>query len=484
MTRRDFISKSFLTTAGVSMATALSSCSLSKIKDLNDEIHVGVVGFHRKGAQHIDIFHNLPGVRVVALCDVDQEVLDREVQKFKDRNERIDTYGDVRKMLDDKNIDVVVISTPDHWHSLIGIWACQAGKDVYVEKAVSHNIWEGRKLVEAARKYKRIVQTGTQNRSDVGFRQAVAFIKEGNLGKILCGHGLWFKRRDSIGKVKGPQKIPKQVNYDLWTGPASLEPLMRKKLHYDWHWNWEIGCGEMGNLGVHQIDDCRFAMGIKSLPKRVMSLGGRFGYDDDGETPNTHLAFFDYEPAPLIIEMRNLPTRTGVNAMDHLRGVRMGNIIQCEHGYIAAGRGGGWAYDNNRKKIKQFPGDGGGEHQANFIKAVRSRKVDELHVDILEGHISSALSHMANISYRIGMSAPTEQIQEVLKEKNKATASFERIKEHLLANDINLEKTPLTLGPWLTMDIEKEKFIGDCSFEANMFLSRNYREPFVVREKI
>ena len=337
MTRRDFISKSFLTTAGVSMATALSSCSLSKIKDLNDEIHVGVVGFHRKGAQHIDIFHNLPGVRVVALCDVDQEVLDREVQKFKDRNERIDTYGDVRKMLDDKNIDVVVISTPDHWHSLIGIWACQAGKDVYVEKAVSHNIWEGRKLVEAARKYKRIVQTGTQNRSDVGFRQAVAFIKEGNLGKILCGHGLWFKRRDSIGKVKGPQKIPPQINYNLWTGPASLMPLMRKKLHYDWHWNWEIGCGEMGNLGVHQIDDCRFAMGIKSLPKRVMSLGGRFGYDDDGETPNTHLAFFDYEPAPLIIEMRNLPARTGVNAMDHLRGVRMGNIIQCEHGYVAAG---------------------------------------------------------------------------------------------------------------------------------------------------
>jgi len=456
----------------------------SRVLGANDDIRVAVVGFRSKGAQHIKVFHEIPGVRIVALCDVDENILNREVQKFKDRGEKVEAYRDVRKLLDNKNIDAVVIATPNHWHSLIGIWACQAGKDVYVEKPVSHNIWEGRKLVEAARKYKRIVQAGTQNRSDVGWRAAVEYIKEGNLGKIQYVHGLWYKLRKSIGRVPGPQHIPPQVDYNLWTGPAPLVPLMRQRLHYDWHWFWATGNGDMGNLGVHQLDDCRFALGESGLPKRLIMVGGRFGFDDDGETPNTQMAFFDYDKAPMIIEIRNLPMKKGIRAMDNLRGVRSGNIIQCEHGYFAGGRGGGWAYDNNGKRIKQFPGDGGGTHQQNFIDAVRSRRVQDLRADILEGHISSALCHMANISYRVGQKTPVEQIKEVVQVNKEAAETFERILQNLSANEIDPSKTPFTLGPWLEFDKKKERFIGDWSYEANMFLSQLYRKPFEVPEKV
>ena len=197
-------------------------------------------------------------------------------KSLKTGGETVATFKDARHILDDKNIDVVVIGTPNHWHSLLGIWACQAGKDVYVEKPVSHNIWEGRKLVEAARKYKRIVQAGTQNRSDIGLREVATYLQEGNLGKVLFAHGLWFKERKSIGKTNGPKHLPETIDYNLWTGPTPLQPLMRKRLHYDWHWNWTTGNGDMGNLGVHQIDDCRFLLGLKDLPKRVMSYGGSF----------------------------------------------------------------------------------------------------------------------------------------------------------------------------------------------------------------
>ncbi len=485
LTRREFLRSSALT--GLSLALpglAFSAESYSRILGANDEIRVGIIGFHSKGAQHIEVFRKIRGVRVVALCDVDEKVLNKEANKFKKRNESIRTYKDVRKLLESDDIDAVVIATPNHWHSLIGIWACQAGKDVYVEKPISHNIWEGRKLVEASRKYKRIVQAGTQNRSDIGFREAIQYIREGHIGKILWAHGLWFKRRGSIGKVNGPQPIPPYVDYNLWTGPAPLRPLMRKNLHYDWHWIWETGNGDMGNLGAHQIDDCRMATGISRMPRRVISMGGRFGYIDDGQTPNTQLAFFDYEEVPIIIEIRNLPHTKGSRSMDHLRGVRMGNIIQCEGGYFAGGRGGGWIYDNNGKKIKQFPGDGGAGHQENFIQAVRSRNPKELHADILEGHLSATLCHLANISYRMGKITPIEDMKDAFKQNAEALETLERIKDHLSKNEINFQETPSILGPWLTFDGIQEKFTGQFASEANHYLKRKYREPFVVPEKV
>lgn len=481
MTRRDFFHKSSVAGAGVAVAS-LSPLSWSRVLGANDEIRMGVIGFNSKGAQHIDVFHQIPGVRVVALCDADAEIVDREVGKFKERGEDVKTFQDLRELLDQKDIDAVAIAAPNHWHSLAAIWACQAGKDVYVEKPVSHNIWEGRKLVEAARKYNRIVQSGTQNRSDVGLREFKEYIKSGELGELKWVHGLWFKKRDSIGKVNGPQTIPQNVNYNLWTGPASLKPLLRENLHYDWHWIWDTGNGDMANIGVHQIDDCRFLCDLEGSPKSAFSFGERWGYDDDGETPNTHLAVFEYK-VPLIIEIRGLPVKKGDRSMDHVKGVRMGNIVMYENGYFAGGRGGGWLYDKEGKKVKQFPGDGGGLHQENFIQAVRKRDWKILNSDVEEGFFSAVVCHMANISYHLGQRSSFDEIKESISDAQTLERAESMI-AHLNANEIDLQQCPVKKGALLTFDQQSERFVGDLSYEANMFVSRNYREPFIVPDKV
>ena len=483
LTRRDFVKGSIA--AGVTLAMPFS-----RVRGANEDIRVAVVGLGgadsgRKGQQHVRIFRKIPGVRVTALCDVDEKHLGPEVKSFEERKEKIDSYIDVRKVLDDKNIDAIVIATPNHWHALLTVWACQANKDVYVEKPVSHNIWEGRKMVEAARKYDRIVQAGTQSRSDKGLAEAFEYIRQGNLGKILFVRGLCYKRRASIGKVTGAQPIPETVDYNLWTGPAPLGPLMRKRLHYDWHWVWATGCGSIGNVGLHQMDVCRWALGQNGLPRRAMSIGGRFGYDDDGETANTQIAILDYGPAPIIFEVRGLPkkkedeNKDAWEAMDNYRGIRTGIVVHCEDGYFS----GGWAYDKDGKKVKQFRRDGGGRHQANFIEAVRSRKSGQLNAEILEGHLSTSLSHMANISYRIGTESNPEQIREAMKSNKEVLETFERFEKHLSANKVDIKKTPAVLGPWLEMDSAKEKFIGEFAEQANKLVKRSYREPFVVPEQ-
>ena len=482
ITRRDFVKSS------IAMGAAMAA-PFSKARGANGDIRVGVVGFRGKGRHHIEMLRENPGVRIAALCDADREVIDSQVKQFKERNEAVKTYVDIRKLLDDDSIDAIVTATPNHWHALLTIWACQAGKDVYVEKPVSHNIWEGRKMVEAARKYRRIVQTGTQSRSGVAPAEAFKYIHEGNLGKILVARGFCYKRRTSIGKVKGPQALPESIDYNIWTGPAPLKPLMREQLHYDWHWVWDTGNGDIGNQGVHEMDLCRWALGQDKLPPRVMSIGGRFGYDDDGETANTQIAIFDYKPAPLIFEVRGLPNKKPVEnergAMDNYRGVRVGVVIECENGYYAGGGGGGWIYDNNHNKVKQFVGGGRDQHQANFFEAVRSRKVSDLNADILEGHLSSGLCHMANISYRLGAAASQGQIRDALQGNKAAMDSLERFEQHMAANEIDLKKALTTLGAWLTMDTEKEQFVGEWpAFWANELLTRPYRKPFVVPENV
>jgi len=464
----------------------------SKVRGANDDIRVAVVGLGSvmggKGKQHVSDFRQLAGVRVVALCDADREILNGEVKKFIDNKEKVDAYTDVRKLLEDKRIDAIVVATPNHWHSLLTVWGCQAGKDVYVEKPVSHNIREGRKSVEAARKYNRIVQAGTQNRSDEGLREAFEYIGQGNIGKILAARGICYKRRESIGKVDGPVAIPESVDYDLWTGPAPLEPLRRRNLHYDWHWAWATGNGDIGNQGAHEMDMCRWALGQKGPARWVMSIGGRFGYDDDGETPNTQIVILGYEQAPIIFEVRGLAQKKDDSVMDGYRGVRIGVVIECEGGYFAGGGGGGWVYDNDGNKIKQFKGDGGRGHQANFIKAVRSRKVSDLNADILEGHISSALCHIGNISHRIGRLSLPEEIKEAIRVEPQAAETFERFREHLSANLVDLSRERAVLGPRLDMDRDKEQFVQDGKFGlgrwANELLRRDYRKPFVVPEKV
>ncbi|HON92118.1 MAG TPA: Gfo/Idh/MocA family oxidoreductase [Sedimentisphaerales bacterium] len=474
ISRRDFVRRSVV--AGLSLAVPFT-----KVRGANDAVRVAVVGIRSQGRNHINWFRKIPGVRVVAICDADKSFLDREVKSFAERNEKVDTYVDYRKLLDDRNIDAVITATPNHWHALATVWACQAGKDVYVEKPVSHNIWEGRQMVEAVRKYNRIVQSGTQRRSDQGLREALEYIRQGSLGKITLIRGFVYVRRDSIGKVEGPQPVPESVDYNLWCGPAPVMPLMRKTLHYDWHWTWPTGDGDFGNNGIHYIDLCRWFAGKRELAPRVLGLGGRFGYIDDGQTPNTMIVFYDYKPAPILFEVRGLPRAKGESAMDNLRGVNDGGVIvECENGYFA----GGWAYDKDGKKIRQFRLTEGAGHHENFIQAVRSRKVSDLNADVLEGHLSSALCHMGNISYRLGKEAARPEIVARLEDNSDLAESFERFQEHLLVNGVDVKQTPRVLGPWLTMDPQMERFTGEFAEQANVLARGTYREPFIVPEQV
>lgn len=260
---------------------------------------------------------------------------------------------------------------------------------------------------------------------------------------------------------------------------------MRKNLHYDWHWVWNTGNGDVGNQGVHEMDTCYRATGQSGLPGCVLSIGGRFGYIDDGQTPNTQLVFLDYKPVPIIFEVRGLPEAKDNPVMSAYKGgVRVGEVFHCEGGYYAGGSGGGWIYDNNDKKVKQFICDAGGHHVANFIKAVRSRKVEDLNADILKGHNSAALCHMGNISYRLGVGVSADQVRESLRADKNAAEAFERFQSHVIANGIDFGQTPAVLGPSLQIDPETERFVGAFSEKANELVKDNYREPFVVPEQV
>ena len=467
------------------LATAAVLLSGQKTRGANDTINVAVVGFNGRGKSHIEGFSKLKGVRVAALCDVDTDVLARETKALQDKKISVQTYTDIRKLLENKDIDVISIATPNHWHALISIWACQAGKDVYVEKPVSHNVSEGRRIVEAARKYNRIVQAGCQSRSNIGMREAIQFIHDGGLGKIKLVRGLCYKPRASIGKVTSDQPVPASIDYDLWSGPAPMTPLRRTKLHYDWHWVWPTGSGDLGNQGIHQMDIARWALNTHELSPKVMSIGGRFGYDDDGETPNTQVIFHEYEPAPLFFEVRGLSAKPGDKEMDEYRGAKVGVVVHCEDGYmVLPSYSGGTAFDNNGKKVKQFKGDS--DHFANFIAAVRSRKNTDLNAEIEEGHLSSALCHTGNISYRLGQTAQPEAVAEAIQGDKEAQETLGRMKEHLGVHGIKLSEGKGALGPWLKMDPKSERFIGDGSNtdKANALLTREYRKPFVVPETV
>ncbi len=296
----------------------------------NETVRVGVIGLGGKGMQHVHEFSKIDGVRVVAVSDVDKTHLAPAVEKL---GGKVTAHQDGRRLLDLKDVDAVVVATPNHWHTLLTVLACQAGKDVYVEKPVSHCIWEGRKAIEAARKYGRIVQSGTQQRSDPGVIAAAADLRKGALGKVEWVHSMWYKRRGPIGKTTTPTPIPDHVDYDLWCGPGPKGPLLRRSLHYDWHWFWAYGNGDMGNLMPHLTDDVRHLLGWSDVPTRVMSVGGRYGWDDDGETPNTHFAVLDRSGLPVVIEFRQLPfskTRKATSVYRRFgKGLRFTNLVKC-----------------------------------------------------------------------------------------------------------------------------------------------------------
>lgn len=506
-----------------------SARSYGNIIGSNDDVRVGVIGFKSRGNSHIDAYTKMKGVRLVGLCDVDKDVLAKglarvekgskpttpkspttkpvakaERQEMQGKPEdaagpatkpatKVEGYTDLRRMLDNKEIDAITTATPNHWHSLIVVWGCQAGKDVYVEKPVSHNVWEGRKAVEAARKYNKIVQTGTQARANSALGEAYKWVREGGLGKVKVSRGLCYKRRASIGLTEGDQPVPEGVDYDLWLGPAAKAAPQRKQFHYDWHWQWAYGNGDLGNQGIHQMDTARWAINKMELAPRVLSIGGRFGYKDDGETPNTQMVIQDYGDVLLIFEVRGLPKEAGAGLMDKYLGQSVGTVVECENGYLVdqGYTSSPTAFDWKGKQIRKFTPDKReddpamrSDHFGNFIACVRSRKVDELNADILEGHLSSALCHTGNISYQLGEQVKSKEIRDVLKGTPAALETFSRFRDHLEDNEVNLLSDNAVLGASLTMDPKTEKFTGDNAEKANKLLTRAYRAPFVVPESV
>jgi len=464
----------------------------------NDQIRIAVVGLGGieivggvggRGRQLVRHLQKVPGVTVAALCDVDQAVLEHERQPFQARREPVATYTDVRRLLDDKSIDAVAIATPNHWHALATIWACQAGKDVYVEKPFSYNIWEGRQMVAAARKYGRVVQVGTQSRSSEVLRQAFDYLRRGEIGTIRCAHAIVYRAREGIGKADSPLTPPATVDYDLWCGPAPQTPLTRRQLHYEWHWFWATGNGEIGNNGAHYLDIGRWALGQDRPPPRAISLGGRFSFQDAGETPNTQIALLDYQPAPLLCEVRALKAPQGPDTLGKFRNLGQGVVIDCDGGYFAGNSTSGAVFDKQDRAMKEFVGNGkrrapepSPAHVANWVAAIRSRKTDELNAEAREGHLSAACSHMANVSYRLGRQLPPAAIQETIRGNRDLADAFERCREHLQANGVDLATAQAVGGPWVSLDPAEERFVGELADQANQVCQRVYRPPFVVPE--
>ncbi len=491
-TRRGFVKGCMA--AGLAFGWSRSARSAGPNSDVRLAI-VGLGGIDVRGSvggrgrQLIDAFGTVRGAKIVALCDVDKTILDHGVQIMKKVGGAVTPCTDLRRLLDDKNVDAVVVATPNHWHALATVWACQAGKDVYVEKPLAYNLWEGRQIVAAAQKYGRIVQVGTQSRSSTALREAGEFIRSGQIGKPRYAHAVIYRSRESLGRVTTPTAVPLTVDYDLWSGPAPLEPIHRKQLHYEWHWFWTWGNGEIGNNGVHYLDVCRWILGNQEPPRHALSIGGRFLFDDDGETPNTHIALLDCQPAPILCEIRGLPEDK--KAAGSFRGLRTGVIVQCEAGYLKTDLTGGTVFDNQNNEVKKFAGPKSNDmvvtHVTNFVEAVRNRDAGQLHAPALEGHLSTACAHMANVSYRLGAESNPEAIRAAIQkaaptaEAARAFADvFERYQEYLAANGVARNVAPGVLGAWVTLDPAGERFVGDFADRANALATRQYREPFVV----
>jgi len=435
--RREFLKQTTRVACGV---TALPAMAFAAQGSANDDICIAVAGLGNKGGDHVDRFSAMRGVRVTALCEVDPKRLATQAAKFKQKRYAPFTATDPRRVVERNDVDAVVIATPNHWHALVAVWALRAGKDVYVEKPVSRNIREGARIVAEATARGRIVQAGTQYRSCAGLRAAAARLKEGHLGKPLWAHVPWFEHRSPIRKCA--PFMPEDLNYDLWCGPAPLEPLTRPNLHYDWHWFWSTGDGDLGNSGIHAFDTCRMFLPGAVFPRRVVCLGGRFTCDDAAQTPNTQLTLLDYPALLIIIDNRNLSMRKDVVVLDHVRRIREGFVLQYEGGYFAGLRTGGVVYDNSGKEIKRFPGDGGFGHHANFIKAVRSRRIEDLNAPITEGHVSSSACHLGNISYRLGKPAEKRDCQNALGDRPHVADGFRQVVRSLEGIGVDPDKTP------------------------------------------
>jgi predicted dehydrogenase len=477
--RRQFLEDSMFAAAAAAAVNAPVSALFAQdepqSKSPNERLNVAVVGTKGRGGSHIGAFAGRKDTVITYAVDVDSTIGNNRVNEIEKRQGvRPKWVEDIRQALDDKSVDIVTVATPNHWHSLAAIWAMQAGKDVYCEKPVSHNVSEGRRAVEASRKYKRICQVGTQCRSNPGMRQFMDYVLAGKIGHVKVGRGLCYKRRDSIGP-KGNYEIPANINYNLWSGPAPILPLTRKNLHYDWHWIWAYGNGDLGNQGIHQMDLARWGLGAKELCKATFSYGGRLGYEDAGETANTQVCVHDYGDKTLVFEVRGLKT-------ERYKGSGVGVIFEGSDGYaVSSSYEGGVIFDKEGNKVTEFLEGDDKHHFANFIQAVRSRKLSDLNADVEEGHLSSALCHLGNISYQLGHVMSGSELDKTiadLKTTDDAKDTLERTLAHLKDNGVDMAESKLTVGPVLPFDPKSETFPGNE--KASAMLTREYRKPFVV----
>ena len=473
--------RSFLKRAAASGLTAAFTISGTKasgrVLGANDRVRVAVAGINGRGQAHMRAYAEMSDAEVAWLVDPDSRLFASRtaaVQKLAGNTPQC--VQDFRRVLDDKMLDAVSIVTPDHWHALLAIWACQAGKDVHVEKPCGHNIVEGRRIVEAARKYDRIVQHGTQRRSDPKWIRLTRDVRNERFGRLLHAYVRTYRPRESIG-VRNSEQPPTKLDYNLWIGPAPVHPYRTNLVHYKWHWIWDYGSGEIGNLGTHQMDLARWAMPEGAAPQSVVSLGGRYGYEDQGQTPNTQLTAYDFGDIKLFCEQRGLVDR---------KAVKVTVEFYTDQGVVKEGK----FFPNGGQKGEPIKGapvggfaDPGQRHFRNFIDCVRNRKREELNGEILEGHRSTLLAHLGNISYRLGKDVRFDGQTKAFGEDKLACEAFDDMKRHL-ADDAGLELsgTEYRLGRRLRFDAQSEKFVGDA--DANMMLTRPYREPFVVPEEV
>ncbi len=469
ITRRQFVQRS--ATAAVFGAPWVAS---SRVLGANEEIRVGVVGLGGRGTgAHIPSFEQQDGVRVVAVCDADRQRMGSAAEMIRSKyGHQVDRHVDMREMFDRKDIDVIANATQNYWHGLSTIWACQAGKHVYVEKPLSHYIWEGRQMVLAARKHNRIVQCGMQRRSQNSIEKAIRWIHEGHLGKIAYVTAFANKPRASCGRRDTPLPIPDSVDFDLWCGPAKKVPIHRDRLQYDCSFDWNTGDGESCNQGVHEVDVARWCLGETTLPRRVMSIGGRFLFNDACDVPNTQIIYYDFPTAPLLYEVHNLRKAAGSDEAPDFRGERVGVIVNCEGGSVSLYRGIAW--DQKGTQVRTF--SGGGDHFVNFIEAVRSGQPAGLNAEIEVGHISTAVCHAGNISLRVGQAASADRQRAAVSEIPLWNEMYNRFTAHLQANGIDI--LTATLGPWLEIDRKNECFVDHDA--ANRLVQGFYREPYAV----
>jgi len=441
-----------------------------------ERLGVAVVGAGSRGGSHIAAWLANRETELVAICDCDPGVAARYEKQFADLPRKPAFEQDIRRLLDRQDIDVVSIASPNHWHALMTIWAMQAGKDVYVEKPCSHNVVEGRVMVDWARKLGRICQMGAQSRSMPGMRQAIEFLTSGKIGPVRLAHALCYKRRPSIGLVDTPAPLPAGLDFDLWAGPAPAEVPIRRRLHYDWHWDRRTGNGDLGNQNPHELDKARWGLGKQELPRRVVSLGGRLGPIDNGDTANSQVTIYQWDDCTLVSDVRGLELKTPETFGLAAGPLRVANIWWGAEGCLVTPTyAGGAAFDYDGHELGKWSGGSDQNHFDNFIAAVKSRRREDLHLDIEDGHLSSALAHLGNVSWTLGEAVEPGTRPSLAADDERVKQTLESFESHLAANGVNFAETKLALGRTLTIDPGTERSDDP---EANRLFSREYRKGY------